>query len=324
MKLKLIPYQLFFKYPFKIAHTKRDFTENLYLVLQDKNNFGVGEAIFPPYQPERWGSMVKLLDKYSDEINQLSKENFVVFLETLYKDNLDTPACVAAIDMALFGFFYGKKSELCSFFGVEHKLLFESSYTIGISTPNDFEKKIKELESSTAYYKLKIDEYNFEWILDLYPKITDKKFVLDANQGFLTFSKAVKCADIAASLGVQYLEQPFVKTNLEWHLQLKKLNILPIIADESFQNFNDLHIISPFFDGINIKLMKCGGLLQAIKSIKEAKKLELKTVLGCMSDSIIGIGHAQKIAHLTTWVDLDGHLLNKNNPSIDFLLYSNS
>ncbi len=318
MKFKLIPYQLYFKYIFKIAHTQRESTENLYLVLQEGGNFGIGEAIFPPYQPERWSNMVDLLNKYCTSLNLLNKENCLDFLEVLYKENPQVPSCVAALDMAILDFFY--KDTLCSILHLETEKDFISSYTIGISTPEDFEKKVIESDCFTSYYKFKIDQDNFEWVLDLFPRITNKKCVLDANQGFVSFTKAVECATVAHSLGVQYLEQPFEKSNFEWHKKLKELAILPIIADESFQNYNDLEKISTSFDGVNIKLMKCGGLFQASKIIKKTALLQLKTVFGCMSDSIIGIESAQKLAHLTNWVDLDGHLLNVNNPSKLFLL----
>lgn len=263
--------------------------------------------------------MVKLLDTYLKELELMKQENVLDFLNKLFEENKSTPACVAAIDMALLECFFGEGNLLGVLELDSVGEMPESSFTIGLSSRAEFEKKLKESEE-VSYFKLKIDEENYKWILEDFSKFTDKTFVIDANQGFKSYEEAKRCAEMAFEKGVAYFEQPFVKTNFDWHLRLKSENILPIIADESFQNYHDLEKIKSSFDGVNIKLMKCGGLLQASKIIKKSRDLELKIVFGCMSDSIIGIQHAQKLAHLVDWVDLDGHLLNKNNPSRAFLL----
>lgn len=319
MQLKLIPYQLIFKYPFKIAHTTRETTNNVYLVIEKQGRFGIGEAVFPPYQKEDFSTMNNLLIKYRELILGLDKENLSAFLQNVFDENPDSMACLACLDMALTEFFFGENIPYSDLVSV--KSSFVSSYTIGLCSPKLFERKIEE-NSDSEYFKLKIDQENYSWILEMYPKLTNKAVVLDANQGFTSFEEAVKCAKMASEIGAMYLEQVFDKKDFLRHKQLKDLQILPIIADESFQNIFGIGKIKNSFDGINVKLMKCGGLLQASKILYSCKENKLLSVFGCMSDSIIGIEHAQKLAVYTDWVDLDGHLLNANNPTREFLCRS--
>jgi L-alanine-DL-glutamate epimerase-like enolase superfamily enzyme len=123
-----------------------------------------------------------------------------------------------------------------------------------------------------------------------------------------------------ADKGVWYLEQPFHKEDFESHAWLKARSPIPIIADESFQNYADLEKIVKSFDGINLKVMKCGGLAEGVECLKRAKEMELKSIIGCMSESSVAIDASMQIAPLADWVDLDGNLLitndlfgNKNN-----------
>ena len=86
------------------------------------------------------------------------------------------------------------------------------------------------------------------------------------------------------------------------------------VADEDFQTIDSLDKISNVYDGVNIKLMKCGGLSQAISIIEEARMRNLKILLGCMSESSVAISAAFQIAHMVDWCDLDGNLLIENDP----------
>jgi L-Ala-D/L-Glu epimerase len=323
MKIKRIPYQLFFKYPFKIAHTTRSTTDNMYLVLEKNGEFGIGEAVFPPYQKENLFSVCQLIQSYRQEIEALkNSEEALYFLNNLFENNKNETYAIACLDTALIDLFddewLNKKLDLSP------KESVETSYTIGISNQESFVQKIKDSASKIDYFKLKIDQENYQWILDLYPKITSKPLVLDANQGFKDFKAAVDCLEKAKSLDAKYVEQLFSKHDFDSHKKLKELKILPIIADESFQIYDDLDKTVESFDGINVKLMKCGGLNQASKIIEKSRKLGLLSILGCMSDSEIGMQNARKIAHQTNWADLDGHLLNTNSPTRNFLLTNNN
>ena len=163
------------------------------------------------------------------------------------------------------------------------------------------------------YIKLKVDQDNIERIINHYSKTSSKPFVVDANQGFTDKNIALEWTHKLLERHVAYLEQPFDKDDLESHEWLKERSPIPIIADESFQSISDLKKVQDAFDGINIKLMKCGGIFNAFNCFQEAKSLELKTVLGCMSESSIAIDAAWNLAPLANWVDLDGPFLITND-----------
>ena len=110
-------------------------------------------------------------------------------------------------------------------------------------------------------------------------------------------------------LGVEFLEQPLKVDNWEGHAVVFKSSVLPIIADESCIIEEDVAKCHNYFHGVNIKLGKCGGLTPARRMIKQAKKIGMKTMVGCMTESNVGIS---AIAHLLPeldFVDMDGPLL---------------
>jgi len=195
----------------------------------------------------------------------------------------------------------------------------DTSFTLGISDFQTMKKKIDE-NIDFSYYKLKINQNHFHEMIDNYTQLSFKPYVVDANQGFKDLRSAQKACKLLETDEVAYFEQPFHQSELLLHKQLKEMVNIPIIADESFQKLSDLDKIVSYFDGVNIKLMKCGGLVQASKIIKKANTLNLKTVIGCMSGSSIAINSAHHVSHLVDWVDLDGPFLITNDPSTNFLL----
>ena len=114
--------------------------------------------------------------------------------------------------------------------------------------------------------------------------------------------------------GVEFVEQPFKSTNLKDTAELRKKSPLPLIADENSLQSSDIPGIEGIFDGINIKLMKCGSLFEALKMIKMARDRDMKIMLGCMIESSIGITAAAHLSPLVDYADLDGNLLINNDP----------
>jgi len=318
----IIPYQLKFKYPFKIAHTKREATENTYLVLKENEFSGLGESVYPPYYPEDRSHLIQLMNQL--EIPSFDSPLSVInFLEDTYTRFEAIPFSFTALDMALLDL-TSKKFQLSisKLLGVkDSKSVTNTSFTLGISSSEVMKKKIDE-NPDFDYYKLKVDQKSFSEIIENYALLSDKPYVVDANQGFKDIKSAQKACEILEADNVSYFEQPFSKSDFIQHKELKGLVNIPIIADESFQKFSDLEKINHHFDGVNIKLMKCGGLVQASKIILKAKSLKLKTVIGCMSGSSIAINAAHHLSHLTNWADLDGPFLISNDPSKEFLLRS--
>ncbi|MFB0908000.1 MAG: enolase C-terminal domain-like protein, partial [Spirosomataceae bacterium] len=117
------------------------------------------------------------------------------------------------------------------------------------------------------------------------------------------------------SLGVEFIEQPLPNDKIEEMIEVKKRVNLPLMADESCIVETDVEQCFGKFDGVNIKLAKCGGLTPALRMIQKAKSLGLKTMVGCMTESSVGISAIAHLLPLLDYVDMDGSLLISNDPA---------
>ena len=113
--------------------------------------------------------------------------------------------------------------------------------------------------------------------------------------------------------GVVFIEQPMPKTSIDDTAWLTQNSPLPIIADEAFQTINDFKTVQGAYSGINIKLMKCGGLRSAYIMIKMARALGMKVMIGCMTETSCAVTAAAQLSPLVDWADLDGNLLIDND-----------
>jgi L-alanine-DL-glutamate epimerase-like enolase superfamily enzyme len=116
-------------------------------------------------------------------------------------------------------------------------------------------------------------------------------------------------------LGVEFIEQPLKPEDWEGQRLLFEKCVLPVIADESCQKEEDVKRCAGYFHGVNIKLMKCGGLTPALRMIQEAKELNMKVMVGCMTESSVGITAIAHLLPLLDYVDMDGALLLSNDPA---------
>lgn len=309
MQFQFFPYRLNFKYPFRISHTERTGTDNVYVLLTLNNHTAWGECVFIPYYTETLDTFKYLISNCN---LPESTNNITGFIQELKLKFPNSYFCIAALDIAL----HNLHTEITSLSISEQYNLSEkakeTSFTLGISPDEEMEQKFSD-NSSMSYYKLKVNENEIERIISTFQRISNKPFTIDANQGFTDRSHALKWSYKLADLGVEYMEQPFHKEDFESHLWLKTKSPIPIIADESFQNYADLEKIVKYFDGINVKVMKCGGISEGVACLKRAREMELKSIIGCMSESSVVGNAAKQIASIADWVDLDGPLLLTND-----------
>jgi L-alanine-DL-glutamate epimerase-like enolase superfamily enzyme len=144
--------------------------------------------------------------------------------------------------------------------------------------------------------------------------VTDKPITADANEGWKNRDDALRMIEWAAARGVLFVEQPMPKGQVEDIAWLHERSPLPLVADESVQRLAEVRGARGVFHGINIKLMKCTGLREARKMIELARALELKVMLGCMTETSCAISAAAQLSPLVDWADLDGAVLIKNDP----------
>jgi L-alanine-DL-glutamate epimerase-like enolase superfamily enzyme len=188
-----------------------------------------------------------------------------------------------------------------------------TSFTIGLDNKNLLKKKIKEAEEYKIL-KVKLGKGNDKEIIETIREVTDKPLFIDVNQGWNDKYYALDILEWMKDQNVLIAEQPFPKENYNDTFWLKDRSPIPIIADEAFQTLADIDKIKDLYTGINIKLMKCGGVNNALSILRKAKEYNLKIMLGCMTETSCAVSAAINLAGLIDYADLDGNLLITNDP----------
>lgn len=307
MKLIIRTFDLSLKHTFTISRESYDVQPSLIVELQSEGFSGFGEATSNPYYNITVASMQHNLEQiipFIESITNETPEEFWKKAHPLLKNDMFS---LCALDIAysdLYARKKGKKLYELWDYSIEHNP--KTDYTIGIDSIEKMVSKMKELP--WPIYKIKLGTKEDIAIVTELRKHTDAIFRIDANCGW-TVSETINNALELKKLGVEFLEQPLKADNWEGHKEVFKHSALPIIADESCIIEEDVAKCHTHFHGVNIKLVKCGGLTPARRMIREAKKLNMKTMVGCMTESTVGIS---AIAHLLPeldFVDMDGALL---------------
>ena len=273
---------------------------------------GYGEASLPPYLVENQESVVNFYNKI--DINQLSiKYDIDYMLDYIHSIASDNHAAKASIDIAIHDL-YGKINRFswCKKWGGEINSIPPTSFTIGIDSPEMIRRKTIEA-SSFRILKVKLGSPTDRLLIETIREVTDVPLCVDANQGWSDKHFALDMAKWCHEQGVVFIEQPMPKEKYEDAAWLTARSPIPIIADEAFQGMKDFKRAKESYSGINIKLMKCGGIREAYRIIEEARKSEVKIMLGCMTETSCAISAAAQLAPFVDWADLDGHLLIGND-----------
>lgn len=307
MELILRAYDLKLKHTFTISRESIDIQPSMIVELKSDGYSGYGEATSNPYYkitvPKMMADLEAVRFKIESTVDE-SPEEFWLKIHPFLQDDL---FALCALDMAyndLYARKKGKKLHELWNYSTENNPL--TDYTIGIDTIEKMVDKMKELP--WPIYKIKLGTQEDIAIVQELRKHTDAIFRIDANCGW-GVEETIKNAIELKKLGVEFLEQPLKADNWEGHAQVYKESVLPIIADESCIIEADVAKCYKHFHGVNIKLVKCGGLTPARRMIKEAKSLGLKTMVGCMTESSIGISAIAHLLPQLDYVDMDGPLL---------------
>jgi len=224
------------------------------------------------------------------------------------------PPARAALEMALLDW-WGKKQQLPL-----HRVLevhpqreVPTSFSIGLDTPEMMRQKAREA-GPYRILKVKLGRENDEEIIRTLREVTDKPIRVDANEGWRDKETAIRKLEWLERHNIELVEQPLPRQLVEETRWLTERTRLPLVADESVHTCRDIPSVAGAYSGINIKLMKAGGLLEALRMFAAAKKLGLDTMLGCMIETSVAITAAVHLQALARWVDLDGNLLLRNDP----------
>jgi len=307
MKLILRTFNLKLKHPFTISRETHTIQPSLIVELQSDGYSGFGEATSNPYYKITVDSMKHNLEKIIPFIESVTDETPEEFWHKAHQFLKDDMFSLCALDIAYNDLYARKKGKkLYELWGYSINNNPKTDYTIGIDSIDKMVSKMKELP--WPIYKIKLGTKEDIAIVTELRKHTDAVFRIDANCGW-TVSETLSNAIELKKLGVEFLEQPLKADNWEGHAEVFKHSVLPIIADESCIIEEDVARCHNHFHGVNVKLVKCGGLTPARRMISQAKKLGMKTMVGCMTESTVGIS---AIAHLLPeldFVDMDGGLL---------------
>ena len=311
MKLTINTFTLRLRHTFGISRGKRDVQETVIVTLEEDGFKGHGEATANPYYGTTQANIVAELEKNRARIENYRLDTPENFWEYMHPFLAHFPFAQCALDEAANDL-WGKKMKkpLFELWGLSLDNIPMSNYTIGIDTIPKMVEKLEELP--WPLYKVKLGTAHDIEIIEALREHTDAVFRIDANCGW-TAKDAVAYAKTLKNMGVEFLEQPLPAEDIEGQKYVFENSVLPVIADESCQVESDVKKCHGLFHGINIKLMKCGGLTPARRMIAEAKSLGMKVMVGCMTESTVGISAIAQLLPLLDYVDMDGALLLRDD-----------
>jgi len=273
---------------------------------------GMGEASPSSYYNESWETVLDYFKIIQGKIgNEFDVEELVATFKREHQGF--NQAARAALDMALLDW-QGKIKGMPVYklLGLSGEIKVPISHTIGIDTLEKMQEKAlraKEFE----ILKVKVGVPADMEMVKAVREVTDKRIRVDANAGWKT-EEAIQKINQLEDLGVEFVEQPLKPENKEGLKEIRKNTFLPIILDEPICTSGDIPQWAGLCEGINIKLMKSGGITEALNMIKLARSLGMKVMLGCMIESSLGITAAAQLASEADYLDLDSHLLIENDP----------
>ena len=304
--MELRTYRLKLKHRFRISREAYDEQETLICGLSSQGKTGYGESTSNPYYGMTIKGMIDEIEAIRDLIESHSFENPESFYELLLNAGLQSfTRC--ALDLAahdLYGKIQGRP--LYQIWGTSIDSYPVSNYTIGLDTIENMIAKMRE--KPWPIYKIKLGTENDINIVKKLRAESKATFRIDANCAW-TAEETISNAAILKELGVEFIEQPLPADDWKGMEKVLHHSVLPVIADESCLTEEDIEACSLHFNGINIKLTKCGGLTPALRMIKHAKDLGLKVMVGCMTESSVGISAIAQLLPQLDYVDMDGSML---------------
>lgn len=298
---------------FTIASSSRSTTPALLVELEGGGLVGYGEASMPPYLGESQESAAAFLSR----IDMARYPDPFLIQDILADIDAIAPgnhAAKAAFDIALHDW-VGKSigQPWHRIWGLDAAKAPVTSFTIGIDEPEVVRRKTREAEIYKVL-KVKLGRADDKQLIEAIRSVTDKPIRVDVNQGWTDQDEALAMCEWLAERGVEFVEQPMPKESIDELAWLRERSPLPIIADEAIARLDDLREVQGVYDGINIKLMKCAGMREGYQMIHLARALDLKVMLGCMTETSCAISAAAQLSPLVDWADLDGAVLISNDP----------
>jgi L-alanine-DL-glutamate epimerase-like enolase superfamily enzyme len=309
--MKIILYQtnLEFEYPFTISKGTKTHQPSLIVCFDNEGIKGFGEAPSIKYYnisvEQMTEDITRIFNLFKQQKFSNAAECWNFFNTHIHQNNF----AICALDMAMHDWFCKKnKQSLFESFNTEWKNIPPTDYTLGFDTIEILEQKIKQ--HPMPIYKIKLGLGNEEEVLKKITELSNAKIRIDFNEG-LTADRFLQLYPLFEKYNIELLEQPLHKNDMDGMQHIFKHSKIDLYADEFCVSEYDVEKCVGLFDGINIKLTKCGGITPALRMINNAHKLGLKIMMGSMNESSIGTAAVAHFLPQLNKVDMDGVLLLK-------------
>lgn len=312
MRLNVEPLELRTRYEFRIAHGARQGYRNVLVRLEHDGITGLGEGSASHFYGESYETMVDALAAWAPHLGDdpFALDALGARLDGALGENC---AARAALEMALHDWI-GKKlgTPVWKLLGLEAAAAPISCVTLGMASPEEMERKLDDVLDFPAI-KVKLgapgDVENLKRVRRRYAG----RLQVDANAAWGA-ADAVRVLREIEPLGIELVEQPVARGDLDGLRWVRERSPIPVFADESCHHLADIAQLAGRVDGVNLKIMKTGGVREMLRMIHAARAHGLKILLGSMIESSLGLSAAAQLAPLADYLDLDGHWLLAEDP----------
>ncbi len=311
MRLSYQKFELPLKHVFTISRGSVAVQETLVVQLAADGQFGYGEATTNSFYGATVPNMTAAIESVRSLVESGSPDDPLELIASIARalpNEKYAKFALNALDQAIHDL-WGKLrgAPVYQLWGLSTEKVPLSDYTLGIDTPEKMVQKLQEMPGWPVY-KIKLGTADDLAIIRELRRHTDTPFRVDANCGW-TAEQTIEFAPELQSLGVEFIEQPLLPEDIDGARRAFAQSILPLIADENCVTEEDVDRCAGSFHGVNIKLVKCGGLAPARRMIDRARELGMKVMAGCMTESTVGISALAQILPLLDYVDMDGAVL---------------
>jgi len=308
MKLTLHQFDLPLRHVFTIARGSSSVSRTLVVELEQDGARGYGEAGENEYYGATIENMSAALERVRPRLESSALGDPADLWEQLSPELADNTFAQCALDIAAHDLWGKLRGEpVWKLWGLGLDNLPVTDYTIGIDSIDVMVAKMREF-ADWPVYKIKLGTPEDIEIVRALREHTDAVFRVDANCAW-GVEETLRNSAALKPLGVEFIEQPLEPGEWEGMKEVFAKSALPVIADESCQVEPDVDACSGHFHGVNVKLVKCGGLTPARRMLARAKRLGLKTMVGCMTETSVGISAIAQLLGMLDYVDMDGALL---------------
>lgn len=313
LRMSFEPYELQLRHTFTVSSYSRKTTPGVQVRIDYEGFTGYGEASMPPYLGQSVETVTSFLSKV--DLGQfrdpLQLDNILSYIDSL---STGDGAAKAAVDIALHDL-AGKLIglPLWRIWGLDASKAPDTTFTIGIDTPEVVREKTRECADRFNILKVKVGLDNDKEMISTIREITDLPLAVDANQGWKDRQQALDEIFWLHENGVVMVEQPMAKEMLDDNAWITERSPIPVFADEAIQRLADISSVKGAYHGINIKLMKCTGMREAWKMVNYARAEGMKVMVGCMTETSCAVSAAAQLSPAVDFADLDGNLLITND-----------